>query len=145
MARTSPTTSLSYLGGIPPKQRDYNTGISKALGDDVAVVIERADVTTAPTDDAWSYVVPFHLETSAGETVPFNGTIAATASESTSGGGTADPTNVAPSVVNGRGTVTFAGTKKTWANGDTATLTLTYSDLRGTTDADIFIVTFTAV
>ena len=146
MARISPTTNLSYLGGIPPKQREYDTGMSKMVSnDDVVVVIERADVTTAPTDDAWSYVVPFHLETTAGETVPFNGTIAATAAESTLGDGQADPTDATPSVVNGRGTVTFAGTAATWAAGNTATLTLTHSNLRGESDTDTFTVTFTAV
>ena len=111
--------------------------------DDVVVVIERANVTPAPTAAVWSYVVPFHLETATGETVPFNGTIAATAAESTSGGGTADPTDATTSVVNGRGTVTFAGTEATWANENTATLTLTHTNLRGGTDADTFVVTFT--
>jgi len=144
MARTSPTTDLSYRGGIPPKQREYDEAMSKMVSnDDVVVVVERANITPAPTDAVWSYVVPFHLETTAGETVPFNGTIAATASESTSGSGTADPTDATPAVVNGRGTVTFAGTKATWANGDTATLTLTHTNLRGGTDTDTFVVTFT--
>lgn len=144
MARIGPTTNLSYLGGIPPKQRDYDKGMSKMVSnDDVVVVIERANVTPAPTTKAWSFVVPFHLETAAGETVPFNGTIAATAAETTSGGGTADPTDATPDVVNGRGVVTFAGTEATWANADTATLTLTHTNLRGGTDADTFVVTFT--
>lgn len=111
--------------------------------DDVVVVVERENVTPAPTTAAWSYVVPFHLETAAGETVPFNGTIAATADESTLGSGTADPTDVTPSVVNGRGTVTFEGTAATWAAGETATLTLTHTNLRGAYDTDTFIVTFT--
>jgi hypothetical protein len=144
MARISPTTNLSYLGGIPPKQRDYNTGISKALGDDVAVVIERANVTPAPTGAAWSYVVPFHLETAAGETVPFNGTIAA-AAVSTVGDQTPTVSDATPAVVNGRGTVTLIGAIDTWANNDKTTLTLTYTDLQGVSKTDTFTVTFTAV
>lgn len=144
MARISPTTSLSYLGGIPPKQRDYNTGISKALGDDVAVVIERANVTPVPTGAAWSYVVPFHLETAAGETVPFNGTIAA-AAVSTVGDQTPTVSDSKPAVVNGRGTVTLSGAIDTWANNDVTTLTLTYTNLQGVSKTDTFTVTFTAV
>lgn len=144
MARTSPTTSLSYLGGIPPKQRDYNTGISKALGDDVAVVIERENVTQAPTGAAWSYVVPFHLETAAGETVPFNGTIGA-AAVSTTGDQTPTVSDSTPAVVNGRGTVTLIGPIATWADNDKTTLTLTYTDLQGTSKTDTFTVTFTEV
>lgn len=119
-------------------------GMSKMVSnDDVVVVIERANVTPAPTTAVWSYVVPFHLETTAGETVPFNGTIAATAEESTSGGGTADPDDATPAVVNGRGTVTFKGTAGTWADGNTATLTLTHTNLRAASDTDTFVVTFT--
>ena len=145
MARISPTTNISYRAGIPPKQREYDQAMSKMVSnDDVVVVVERANVTPAPTNAIWSYVVPFHLETTAGELIPFNGTIAATAAESTSGGGTADPNTATPAVVNGRGVVTFAGTAATWANADTATLTLTHTNLRGGTDADTFVVTFTA-
>lgn len=145
MARISPTTSLSYLGGIPPKQRQYDTGMSKMVSnDDVVVVIERANVTPAPTAAAWSYVVPFHLETTAGETVPFNGTIAAAAA-STVGDQTPTVSSATPSVVNGRGTVTLIGAIDTWADNDVTTLTLTHTNLRGESDTDTFTVTFTAV
>ena len=142
MVRISPTTSLSYLGGIPPKQRQYDTGMSKMVSnDDVVVVVERANVTPAPTTSAWTYTVPFHLETAAGETIPFNGTIAATVTDN--GGGTATVSSATPAVVNGRGTVNIIGDAATWASGEAATLTLTHTNLRGTTDADTFVVTFT--
>lgn len=145
MARISQTTNLSYLGGIPPKQREYDMGMSKMVSnDDVVVVIERANVTPAPTAAAWSYVVPFHLETTAGETVPFNGTIAA-AAVSTVGDQTPTVSSATPAVVNGRGTVTLNGAIDTWAENDVTTLTLTHTNLRGGTDTDTFTVTFTAV
>lgn len=144
MARISPTTSLSYLGGIPPKQREYDLGISKAIAnDDVKVIIERANVTLAALTGTWSYVVPFHLETTAGETVPFNGTIGAAAA-STVGDQTPTVSSATPAVVNGRGTVTVAGPNVAWAENDVTTLTLTYTDLRGLTATDTFTVTFTA-
>jgi len=111
--------------------------------DDVAVVIERANITPAPVATSWTYQVPWHLETANGEMVPYNGTCAATATE-TGTSETADPTDATPNVTNGVGDViTFAGTDGTWANTDTATLTITYTDLRGTTATDTWVVTFT--
>lgn len=138
------STSLEYRNGIPPKQRDYDVGMSKMVSqDDVTVVIERANLTAAAVTGTWTYQVPFHLENAAGEMVPYTGTIAATAAESTSGGGEADPTDTTPGVVNGVGdVVTFAGTTGTWAAADTATLTLTHTNLRGGTDTDTWVVTF---
>jgi len=144
MARVAPVNNLSYRGGIAPKQRQWDEAESRVVSnDDVTVVIERANIAPAPVTGTWSYTVPFHLEDSNGLVVPFNGTIAATAAESTSGGGTADPTDATPAVVNGVGEVTFAGTSGTWANTDTATLTLTHTNLRGGTDTDTWVVTFT--
>ena len=139
------STDLEYRNGIPPKQRNFDIGMSKMVSqDDVTVVIERANITPVPVAGTWTYQVPFHLETAAGEMVPYTGTIAATAAESTSGGGEADPVDSTPSVVNGIGDViTFAGTTGTWADSDTATLTLTHTNLRGGTDTDTWIVTFT--
>jgi hypothetical protein len=106
------------------------------------VIVERANVTPAPTSAVWSYVVPFHLETAAGEMVPYNGTIAATVADT--GGGTATVSTATPTVTNGRGKVTIAGDAATWANSETATLTLTHTNLRGATDTDTFVVTFTS-
>lgn len=144
MARISPINDLSYLGGIPHKQRDYDKGMSKMVSnDDVVVSIERANVAPAPTAAVWSYVVPFHLETTAGETIPFNGTIAATVAD-TSTAGTAAVSTATPAVVNGRGTVTLSGDAAAWLDTETATLTLTHTNLRGGTDTDTFVVTFTA-
>ena len=144
MATYSAETALDYLGGTPPMQRDYDLGMSKMVSqDDVTVVVDAANITPAPVTGTWTYDIRFHLETAAGEMVPYNGTIAATAAESTSGGGQADPVDATPAVVDGLGKVTFAGTSGTWANNDTATLTLTHTNLRGGTDTDTWIVTFT--
>lgn len=141
MARISPTTDLSYRGGIPPKQREFDTGMSKMVSnDDVVVVVERANVTTPATAAAWVYTVPFHLETTAGETIPYNGTIGAGASDDSAG--TASVSSATPSVVNGRGTVNLIGDAAAWNAGQVATLTLTHTNLRGGTDTDTFTVTF---
>lgn len=138
-------SNLEYRNGIPPKQRDYDVGMSKMVSqDDVTIVIERANITPAPVTGTWTYQVPWHMETAAGEMVPYTGTIAATSAESTSGGGEADASKANIPVVNGIGEpVTFAGTTGTWANADTATLTLTHTNLRGGTDTDTWVVTFT--
>jgi len=145
MARVDAVNDLSFPLGISPKQRDYNIGMSKMVSnDDVLVVVERANVTPEPTAAVWSYVVPFHLETTAGEIVPFNGTIGAGAGD-TSSAGTAAVSSATPAVVNGRGTVTLSGDEAAWLNTETATLTLTHTNLRGGTDTDTFVVTFTAV
>lgn len=120
-------------------------GMSKMVSnDDVVVVIERANVTPAPTAAKWSYVVPFHLETTAGETIPFNGTIGA-AVATTSVAGTPAVSSATPSVVNGRGTVTVSGNAAAWLDTEAVTLTLTHTNLRGGSDTDTFTVTFTAV
>jgi hypothetical protein len=138
------STNLEFRNGIPPKQRDYDVGMSKMVSqDDVVVVIERANLSTAAVATSWTYQVPWHLETAAGEMVPYTGTCATTSAESTSGGGTADATDATPSVVDGVGEViTFAGTAATWSAADTATLTITHTNLRGGTDTDTWVVTF---
>lgn len=119
-------------------------GMSKMVSnDDVVVIVERANITPAPTSAKWSYVVPFHLETAAGETVPFNGTIGAAAT-TTSVAGTPAVSSATPSVVNGRGTVTVSGNAAAWLATEKVTVTLTHTNLRGDTDTDTFVVTFTA-
>ena len=136
-------TSISYLNGLPPRQRSYDLALSKEVSqDDVLVVVERANVTPSPTAAVWSYVVPFHLETTTGEMVPYNGTIAATVGN-TSTSGTAAVDTATPSVVNGVGSSTISGDAASWLNTETATLTLTHTNLRGGTDTDTFVVTFT--
>lgn len=139
MART-----LGFLSGLAPRdvelwkaQADYNA-------DKVLVVVERANVTPAPTAAAWSYEVPFSLvgEVS-GYVIPYNGTIGAAAAD-TSSAGTAAVSSATPTVTMGRGTVTLSGNAQAWLDTETATLTLTYTNLRGGTATDTFVVTFTA-
>ena len=131
------------LLGVNPHVRDLLFAQAKFNAGDIEVVVQRANVTPAPTTEAWSYEVPFQIQTAAGEVIPFTGDIAASGAETTAGGGTADPDDTTPAVVMGYGTVTFAGTAGTWANADTATLTLTYTDAYGVANTDTFVVTFT--
>lgn len=131
------------LQGIDPGLREMLFAQAKFNAEDVAVVVLIDNVTPAPTAAVWSYVVPFELQTAAGEVIPFTGNIAATAAESTSGGGTCDPDDATPAMVMGKGSLTFSGTEATWANADTATLTLTYTTAYATAKTDTFVVTFT--
>jgi len=138
MART-----IDFLQGLPPRdvelwkaQADYNA-------DAVLVVVDRANVTPAPTAAAWSYVVPFSLVgENSGYVIPFTGVIGAGVSD-TSSAGTATIDDATPSVVMGRGKVTVSGDAAAWLNSEAATVTLTYTNLRGATDTDTFVVTFT--
>lgn len=133
------------LQGVQPEVAAFIRAQAKFNAEDIAVVVKRANVTPAPTAAVWSYVVPFELQTAAGEVLPYTGNIAATAAESTSGGGTADPDDSTPAVVLGKGSVTFSGTEATWSDEDTATLTLSYTTAYGNAKTDTFVVTFTAV
>jgi hypothetical protein len=143
MARVSATTDLSYRGGIAPKQQEYDLAMSKMVSnDDVKVIVERANITPAPTAAVWSYSVPFHLETTAGELIPFNGTIGA-AVATTSSAGTPAVDSATPAVVNGVGVSVVSGDAAAWLNTETVTLTLTHTNLRGGTDTDTWVVTFT--
>ena len=135
--------TIDYLAGLPPRdvelwkaQADYNA-------DAVLVQVDRANVTPAPTSAAWSYVVPFSLVgENTGYVIPYTGTIGAGIAD-TSSAGTASIDDATPAVVMGRGTVTVSGDAQAWLNTETATLTLTYTNLRGGTDTDTFVVTFT--
>lgn len=139
MART-----LGFLSGLAPRDVELWKAQADFNADKVLVVVERANVTPAPTSAAWSYEVPFSLvgEVS-GYVIPYNGTIGAAASD-TSSAGTASVSSATPTVTMGRGTVTLSGDAQAWLNSETATLTLTYTNLRGGTATDTFVVTFTA-
>ena len=130
------------LSGIAPKVRAFMEAQAKFNADDATVVATIANVTASATAEAWSYTVPFELRTTAGAIIPYTGDIAATAAESTSGGGTADPSDATPAVVMGKGTVNFVGTEATWSAEDTATLTLTLTTPYATEVTDTFVVTF---
>lgn len=118
--------------------------IGEAIMDKVLIVIDRTNIAPAPTSAVWSYDVPFRIvgEVS-GNTIPINGTIGAAASD-TSTAGTASVPSATVDVVNGVGIAKLEGDAQAWLNAETATLTLTYTNLRGGTDTDTFVVTFTS-
>jgi hypothetical protein len=134
---------MSYLDGLPPRMKEIVSAQAELFSDRTTVVIDRANVTPAPTAAAWTYTVPFRLvgETS-GLVLPYTGTIAATVAD-TSTSGTATVSSASPTITMGSGTVNILGDAQAWLNAETATLTLTYTNLRGGTDTDTFVVTFT--
>jgi len=110
----------------------------------VSIVVDRANVTPAPTAAAWSYSVPFRIVgTASGLVVPYTGNIVAGAAD-TSSAGTASVDDSSPPVVMGTGTVKLNGDAAAWLSTETATLTLTFTDGYGTAHTDTFVVTFTA-
>ncbi len=134
----------SNLNVFEPNLRDFIEGVGDLLADDVSVVAMPANVTPAPTSSVWSYTVPFEIRSArTGSVLPINGTIAATVGD-TSSAGTAAVSTAAPVVFMGRGSVVLSGDAAAWLDTETATLTLTYTNLRGGTDVDTFVVTFTA-
>lgn len=133
----------SFLNGLQPRDVELWKAQSEFNADKVLVVIDRANIAPAPTSAAWSYSVPFRLVGEiSGLTLPYTGTIGAAAGD-TSSAGTASVPAATVDVVLGRGVATLNGDAAAWLNADTATLTLTYSNLRAGTDVDTFVVTFT--
>jgi hypothetical protein len=130
------------LQGIQPEVAEFIRLQAKFNAEDIAVVVKRANVTPAPTAAVWSYNVPFELQSAAGETLPYTGTIAATVAN-TSSAGTAAVSTATPAVVLGVGSVTISGDAAAWLNTETATLTLTYTTAYGNDKTDTFVVTFT--
>lgn len=131
-----------YLGQNP-ELRDVIEGIADLFADDVSMVILPANITPAPTAAAWAYTVPFELRSArTGVILPINGTVAATVAD-TSTAGTATVSTATPAVRMGRGQVNLIGNAAAWLNTETATLTVTYTNLRGGTDVDTWVVTFT--
>jgi len=135
--------SIGYLNGLPPRDVELWQAQAEYNSDRVLVVIDRANVAPKPTAAAWSYVVPFRLVgEGSGLVLPYTGIVAATVAD-TSQAGTATVSTATPMVTMGSGSVTLAGDAASWLNTEAATLTITYTNLRGGTDADTFVVTFT--
>lgn len=136
--------NLEKFLGQNPEMRSYIDAVGDVLADDVAVVILPANPTPAPGSVAGSYTVPFEIRSArTGVVLPINGTVGATVTQSTSGGGTGAVSSATPAVRMGRGTVNVTHTTGTWANADTVTATITYTNLRGSTDTDTFVITWT--
>ena len=134
----------SFLNGLPPRDVELWRAQAELNAGAVSVVVDRANVTPAPTSAAWSYSVPFHIVgTASGLVVPYTGNIAASAGD-TSSAGTASIGDATPAVVMGSGTVTISGDAAAWLDTETATATLTYTDAYATAHTDTFVVTFTA-
>jgi hypothetical protein len=129
--------------GFSPQLREVLDSQAAFNAGDVAVVISLANVAPAPTATAWSYTVPFELQTSSGLVIPYTGNVAASAAD-TSSAGAASVGDATPAVVRGRGSVTFSGDAEDWLDTETATLTVTYTDAYASAHTDTFVVTFTA-
>lgn len=131
----------SYLSGIQPRLQEIITGIGELFADRVLVVVDRANITVA-ANDTWSYAFPFRLvgETS-GLVLPYTGTIGAGVALTTGSGPTPVVDSATPAVVNGSGTITVSHGDTGYAAGDVVTVTLTYTNLRGSTDTDTCTVT----
>lgn len=133
-----------YLNGLPPRDVELWQAQAEMNADSVVVVVDRANVAPAPRATAWSYTVPFHLAGEiSGLTIPFTGVVGAGIAD-TSSAGTATIDDSTPSVIMGKGQVVVSGDAASWLNTETATLTITYTNFRGGTDTDTFVVTFTA-
>jgi len=136
--------SLDFLNGLPARAQELWKAQADMNADAVLVVIDRANVAPAPTAAVWSYTVPFYLVgENSGYVIPYTGVIAAGAAD-TSTAGTAAVDDASPAVTMGKGSVVFSGDAAAWLDTETATLTLTYTNFRGGTDTDTFVVTFTA-
>lgn len=121
--------------------REYMENVGDLLADDVTVYVMPSNPSLPATSSAWSYTVPFEIRSArTGNVLPINGTIAATVGD-TSTAGTATVSSATPTVFMGRGTVNLIGDAAAWVAAETATLTLTYTNLRGGTDVDTFVVT----
>jgi len=135
---------ISYLAGLPKKDQELWRAQAEFNADRVLLVIDRANVTPEPTSAVWTYSVPFRLVgENTGLTIPFTGLIGQAAGD-TSTAGTASVSAATIECVMGIGTADISGDAADWLDTETATLTLTYTNLRGGTDTDTFVVTFTA-
>lgn len=131
------------MSGLAPQLRELLTAQAKFNAGDVVVVVKRANVTPAPTAAVWSYIVPFELQTAAGEVIPYTGNIVAAIAD-TSSLGTAAIDDSTPPMVMGYGEVVVSGDAAAWTDGETATVTLTYTTAYAVAKTDTFVVTFTA-
>jgi hypothetical protein len=132
----------SFLHGITPRVAELVKAQSEFNADKVLVVVDRANLTASATSSAWSYSVPFRIVGEiSGLTIPYTGTVGVGASD-TSTAGTASVPAATVDVTLGRGTATLNGDAAAWLATETATLTITYTNLRGGTDTDTWVVTF---
>lgn len=132
---------ISYLAGVPPRERELWSALSDLVGDAVSVVIDRPNITVA-ANDTWEYVVPFRLVSSrTGLVLPYSGTVGAAVVLSTGSGPTPVVSSATPSVLFGSGTVTVGHGDTGYQAGDVSTLTITYTNMQGATDTDTFTVT----
>ena len=53
---------------IDPKTRRYLNKMNKAMSGDMIITIDTANVTPAPTSEAWSYTVIFRITDALGKT-----------------------------------------------------------------------------
>ena len=107
--------------------------LMKGLAGDFVIVCDPETATPEPTDAAWSQTVTVTLETYDGELHSwYNGPI--TLAVEDAGGGTASILPVAGEqmMTNGTLSVVLSGDANTWANGETATLTVSDPATAGT-------------
>ena len=135
---------LSFLGGLPPREQELWAAQADYNADSVSVVIDRANITVA-ANDTWTYTIPFHLVGSiSGVVIPYNGTIGAAVSLTTGSGPVPAVGDATPDVRMGSGTVVVSAgnvSGGSYVATDVATLTLTYTNLRGSTTTDTLTVT----
>jgi hypothetical protein len=128
---------------VGPAEAALWLGVSQVLSDKVLVNIDRANITPAPTAAAWSYKVPFRLIGEVeGVVLPYTGTVGVAAAD-TSSAGTASVPAATVDVVMGYGEATLNGDAAAWLNTEEASITITYTNLRGSTDTDVWKTTFT--
>jgi len=136
--------SNDFLLGLPPRDVDLWQAQADYNADAVLVVIDRANITVAASD-TWTYAVPFYLVgENCGKVIPYTGVVGAAVSLTTGSGPVPAVDDASPSVVMGKGTVTVSAGNVgggSYVATDVATLTITYTTLRGSTDTDTFTVT----
>lgn len=136
------SNSVSYLNGLPPRDKELWAAQADFNADAVLVVIDRANITEAK-NDTWHYTIPFRLvgEVS-GMVIPFSGVVGAAATLSTGSGPTPVVSDATPDVKFGSGSVEVSHGDTGYDTGDVVTLTITYTNLRGGTDTDTWTITF---
>jgi hypothetical protein len=137
--------NASNLSGIEPNTLNLITAIGECLLDNVAVVIDTANVTEA-ANDTWSKLISFRIVGgTSGNVIPLNGVVGASIALTTGSGPVPAVSSATPTVVNGYGTVTALKGNVgggSYAGGDICTLTITYTNLQGGTDTDTWTITF---
>ena len=135
---------------IDPKTRRYLNKMNKAMSGDMIITIDTANVTPAPTSEAWSYTVIFRITDALGKTHDwYSGNFTAGIADDSSAG-TASIDDATPAVVNGTGKVVVSGDAEAWLDTEVATLSISPtgsgSSIMGNTIAQKqWTATFTAV